>query len=184
MRTLKSEWEGFARVVLSEDATPARREEVRNAFYGGVAVMMTLLGGEGSAEDMSRVLACWSEEMLAHVKALEGSALRYAAQQARTRVTPEETAAQLTRDSQAVGEYDDPPGPRPPRVFIRGEKVLLRHGAQAAPGIVSVASKNGRSLVVTVPDAIFCGFVKAVPLTWEGQRFLTLAGHVVLVEGA
>lgn len=69
----------------------------------------------------------------------------------------------------------------PPRVFRKGERLLVVADGRRIDSEVVFASENGASLVVYA-DAIIAGFVGAAPLVWMEGRWETLSGTPVELE--
>lgn len=43
MKTVRSEWDDFAKAVLPPDCFPVQRQEMRRAFYAGARSMLSLM---------------------------------------------------------------------------------------------------------------------------------------------
>lgn len=83
-------------------------------------------------------------------------------------------------------EPDAPADPELPSLLMvpplqRGEFVTLTHEGRTVEGMVTLASGNGRSIIVMC-DAIIAGFAGAVPLLEETDGWRTLNGAPVSLE--
>lgn len=70
----------------------------------------------------------------------------------------------------------------PPHIFRLGDRVRLRHGAEAVEAQVILASATGTGLALEFPERLFAGYVERVALAWMGQAYEDLFGRVFLVE--
>jgi hypothetical protein len=58
--------------------------------------------------------------------------------------------------------------------FKTGDRVRVTFGGRTARGVVELASKNGRSLMLFCEDAMLGGYVERIPVLWTGVTFTDL----------
>jgi len=73
------------------------------------------------------------------------------------------------------------------QIFKRGDRVRVSYHDDKVLGRVTIASENGRSLVIEFSDQMLGGFVGMIPVFWDEktQQFIDLmVNDPVTIEAA